>query len=318
MIPHGKGDQCGVEDEGRQFAAGNRARQDVVAADPQNDPDGGEDQKDHGCGQQAAQPRTADRGVKGVVHILRKPGAVAVLMGEGLNRADRVQAFFRIGADIGDPVLAVAGQFPDPPPDQQDRRDDDRDDQQDQRGQFRIGHRHHHNAADHDQQVAQGHGGAGPDDGLQKGRVGGQAGQDFAGLGDLEEAGVEPQDPVEDRVAQIGHHPFAKPGDQIESAIGPDGHQDGQADQEGQRIVQRRRVAVGESAVDQTAQPLTQRKDGARRDRQGNCRQHDAGPVGGQKGQGAAQRFDIAPLGPVGSAVSRQWFSPDLVFDRVQ
>ena len=51
-------------------------------------------------------------------------------MGEGLDGADRVQAFLSERADIGDPVLALTRQDPNLSADIEDRDDDDRDQQQ--------------------------------------------------------------------------------------------------------------------------------------------------------------------------------------------
>ena len=138
-------------------------------------------------------------------------------MDEGLHRADAGQGFLNIHADIGAPVLAVAGQGAHPPTQQDNRRHHDRHHQQYQPGELGTGHQQHDQAADQQQQIAQGDRHRGADDHLYQGGVGGQPRQHFAGPPRLEKTGAEGQNMTVHIPSQIGDHSLANPGDHVKA-----------------------------------------------------------------------------------------------------
>ena len=60
--------------------------------------------------------------VEGALHLPCEAAPVVGLVGEGLDRADRQQGFVRMGAEIGDAVLAGPAQAAHPAAVDQDRQ----------------------------------------------------------------------------------------------------------------------------------------------------------------------------------------------------
>ena len=81
----------GVEDEGREVAGADRARDHVVAAHPQHEADGGEDDEDHQRRHDGAAADAARAASKARSVASPKRAAAAVLLGEGLHGAHRVE-----------------------------------------------------------------------------------------------------------------------------------------------------------------------------------------------------------------------------------
>jgi len=92
---------------------------------------------------------------KCLLDALAEALAVLVLVAVGLHRADLVQRLVDVDADVGHARLARARQRAHAPSVEQDRRDHQRHAEQHQRGELGAGHEQHHQAARHDQGVAQ-------------------------------------------------------------------------------------------------------------------------------------------------------------------
>ncbi len=256
------GGQDGVENEGGQFAAGHAAGDHVIAADPQNHRHRAEGQHDDDGRQQRPGADAEARGVEGLVDDGREILAVDRFVGIGLGGADGVDGLLGEGRDVGDPVLALAREFAYAPAEQHDRGHHRRYHDQHQPGQFEAGHRQHHQRAGHGQHIAQRHRQGGADHRLQQLGVGGQARQHLAGLGGLEISRRKRDHPAEHGGAQIGHHPLADPGDQIEARRRRQGEHGGDDDEADDRLVQQDGVALLQALVDDMAQSLAEQQHG--------------------------------------------------------
>ncbi len=265
-----------------------------MAADPQDDGNGAEGEEDDESGEHRPHRDPPPRHREGGLRMRPEARAVDRLMGEGLHGADGVDCLFRIAAQPGDGVLAVAREMADPPAIDEDRHDDDRNDEEDQRGQLGAGQEQHDEAAGEHHRVAQGLRQRRADHGLQQRRIGGQPRQDVARSPRLEIREVQGDHAVEDGAAQIGDDALADPRDQIEAAIGRDGEDDDDADQDEDGVVEQRRLAAAEPVIDQTAQPLAERQHGRRGDGEREDRAGEAQPVGANIGKDPAQGAEIA------------------------
>ena len=207
----------GIEDEGRQLAAGHPPGDHVVPADPQDQRDRAEHQQDHRRRQHGPRPDARHGRSKRVLDPSGEAPALLPLAVEGLDRAHRPQGFVHMGRYVGDTVLRQPRQPADPAAVDQDRCQDQRDHQGDQPGQPRRGDDQHHRAAGEQEQVPQEDRDGRADHHLEDRGVGGQPADDLAGLGSLEEPGGEADHPVVDVAPQVGDHPLADPADQEET-----------------------------------------------------------------------------------------------------
>ena len=233
-----------------------------MPAQPEHDGDGAEHQRDDDRPQHRPGAGIAGGGGERVLGRGGEAGALAVLLGEGLDRADGVDGFLGCSRDIGHAVLGGAGQAADAPADHHDRDHHQRHHDQDEAGEPGVGH-HQEGEAAHDQEhVAQRLGDAGADHGLDDAGVGGQARQHLARAGHLEEAGRQMEDVAVDVAPQVGDDALAQPGDQIGAQVGRDrqGHDDDADSLD--RVVERAGVAFGKAAVDQIAQADAQGEHG--------------------------------------------------------
>ena len=102
--------QHGVEDEGREVAGADAAVEHVVAAHPQQEADGGEDDEDHQRGHDGALGDAAAGGVEGALGGLAEALGGALLLGEGLHGAHRVERLAAFRHHVGDARLGLARQ----------------------------------------------------------------------------------------------------------------------------------------------------------------------------------------------------------------
>ena len=270
-----------------------------MAADPENGRDGAEDQHDHRGRHGRASAHAAHGSRESLLDTPPEALAVQGLMGKGLHRADRIQRFVHIGADVGDAVLAFARQAAHTPAEKDDRQQHQRYDQQHQSGQLGRGDHQQGQAADEQQNVAQGDRDRTADHDLQNRGVGGQAGQNLAGPVDLEISRREGDNPVEDGTAHIRHHPLADPGDQKKAGVGGAGEHYNHTQQHQYGLVEQCRVAGREALVHQHAQALAQRQHRAGGHDQ-RCRgQTHLQAIGPHEAPQRCEHAQIAALRPV-------------------
>ena len=133
------GDDHRVKHECRQIAGGDAASEHVVPADPQHDADGAEHQENHQRDQQSALAHACNSGRERRLDARCEQRPIVRLVAVGLDRADLVQRFVDVCADLGDAVLARARQPPHAASEQDDGQHDQRHDQQDQQRELRAG-----------------------------------------------------------------------------------------------------------------------------------------------------------------------------------
>ena len=278
------GDDDGVEDEGRQFAAGHGAVRHISGPEPEHGVDGTEDQQDDDGRQPGAHGDPLPRHGEGLANRVAETPPLEFLLREGLHGLDRVQAFLRPGIDRRYLVLAQPRQLAQPAPEEDDRHHDDGHHGQDQPGQLRAGDDQHGQTTDEHQQVAQRHGGAGADDRLDQFGVHGQAAHHLAGLGLLIEVPVQADDMAIHGLANVGDDPLPQPGDRVVAGEGKGGEQGEDTEQGNEILVEQLSIGCAEPIVDHPSDRLTD----------GQCR-------GGGTGQGDDGEHDLQAIGP------REW-----------
>ena len=276
----GTGHQDGIEEEGGEFPAAQAPRQDLPPAHPQHDADGAEGQGGGDGPQAGAESGAAHGGGEGRLHPFPIAGPVDGLVAEGLDGADGVEDLVDEGPHVSDPILAGAGQASQPVAEQPQGQHHQGGAEEHQPGEPGAGEGEHDEAAADQQQGAQGHGQGRADHGLQQGGVRGQAGDELAGAGGLEEAHVQPQHPGEDRHADVGDHPFADPAQQ------PGARQDGRRHGQHHRQEEQQGAVEGvcgtglEPGVHHLADHLAKGEHGTRGYQQGQDREHHLCQVG--------------------------------------
>ena len=211
----------------------------------------------------------------------------------GLHGPDLVQRLVDVGGNVGDAILAGAGELAYPSSEQKNRRHGQRYAEDHEQGQFRAGNGQHNQPTDQQQQVAQGDGGAGADDDLDQRRVVGQPRNHLTGPRHFKEAGREFQQVAEYRTANVGGDPLADPGNQIEAAIGRQGEYRDHAEQGEKRLIEQRGIGIGKAPVDHLAQALADGQHRARGEHQGDARQCNSRPVRFEKLENRPEGRDI-------------------------
>ena len=128
-----------------------------MAADPEDDADGAEHQHDDRRHQQRALPDAVHGGAERVFDAAGEVAPVAIFVAVGLHGADLVQRFVEERADVADAVLRRARQLAHAAAEQDDRHDDDRHAGEHEQRELEARQREHHEAADHQQRVADRH-----------------------------------------------------------------------------------------------------------------------------------------------------------------
>ena len=230
-----------------------------------------------------------------------KRGRGAILLGEGLHGAHRVERLAAFRHHVGHARLRLARQRPHLAAEQDDRHDGERHHGQRQQRELGIGDDQHDDAADAHQRVAQRHRGRGADHLLDELGVGRDPAHDVARALDLEPGRPQPHDMGEQVAAQVADDPLAQPRHEVEARARGDRQHDGDGQQRGQRVVQDVGPALGEAAVDQGPQAGAEGQHRAGRDQERQQRQrHPAaiGPeIGPRAGRGRPNRF-MAPATP--------------------
>jgi len=136
--------------------------------------------------------------------------------------------------------------------------------------QQRIAHRDRQGRADHH---------------LQQRGVRGQARNDFAGACHFEETRLESQHLGEQRLAQIRHHPFPDPGDQIDTGRHRNRHHRDHHQEQRQRLIQRRTGTAAEPVIHHPLQNNAETQQRSRRHQQCQRGTQHSAPVGTQKAE---------------------------------
>jgi hypothetical protein len=136
-----------IEQELAEFAAGHRAADHVVRADPEHERDGAEDQHRGDRSQRRAHARALHRRIEGVLDRRAEAVGVQGLEREGLHRLDGVQRLVGEAAGVGDAVLRGARELAHAPPEDDERHDQQRNQHDDDGGELQARHREHDQAA---------------------------------------------------------------------------------------------------------------------------------------------------------------------------
>ena len=134
----------------------------------------------------------------------------------------------------------------------------------------------------------------------------GQARDDLPGAGGLEEAHVQPQDPVEDRRADIGDDPLADPVEQIGAHQDGPGHGQHHAEEQQQGAVERGLGAGLEPGVHHLADHLAEGEHGPGGDQQGQGGQQHPPQVGPHEAQQPQQGSRLRVVGRWGGSRTGQ------------
>jgi hypothetical protein len=265
--------------EGRDRAAGDRARRHAQRAAPHQQGQRAEDQEHDHCGHDRADADPPLGRGEGPLDCGGEAFGLAMLLVEGLDDLARPQHFGDQRADLGHAVLAGArdgAQAAAEPDDRQHDEDDARDQPQ---GQRRLEVEQVARPADRHDRVAQCDRNGRADDLLDQRGVGGHPRGYLPRAVFLEEAGREAQEVALHRQADVGDDALAQPGHGIEPYRRAQRQDDDNYQQVLEPAADVARIATArEAAVDDQAK--------ARRDRQGRrgrhqqrqgCGQHPAG-----------------------------------------
>ena len=141
----------------------------------------------------------------------------ARFLAEGLDYLHRAERLGDHRADIGDPILAVAGNVAQPPADEHDRQDHDRNSEQQSGGELGRKREQIGDAANAHDDVAKRHRHCRAYHHLDDCGVGGHPRCDLGRTVLLEEAGLEAKQVPVDLAADVGDDTLAQPGDEIEA-----------------------------------------------------------------------------------------------------
>ncbi len=268
------GGKDGVKQELAEGAGRHGAGEHVLGADPQDRDDAGKHQEDRECRQAGAGARRYARGVEGRLDRAGKTRRCHRLVGEGLEAAHRGDRLAGIGGGVGKRVLRDAGAGAHAPAEGDERKNDDRDGGDDDARKRRTGYDHHAQRADAEDGVAQRDGCGCADNGLDLGGVGGQARDDLAGHGAVEEGGGKRHDMREDVAADVGDDALAERDDEIVARGAGAGEQRRDQHEHGKVVVDQLAVVVGETVIDH---PPHRRRKRQRRSRSDDERNAGAG-----------------------------------------
>ena len=267
--PEGAGEEAAIEDEGRDGAAGDATRRDVDRALPDDHGDGREHQGDNDEGHQRPEADPALGGAEHGFGGLSEALGLAPLLVEGLDDLHRPEHLAGQRADVGDAVLAVAGNGADPSPEQGQGHDDQGNAEQHHGGELGRQHEQYDGAGGAHDDVAQRHRDGGADDLLDDGGVDGDAAGDLGRAILLEEAGGHAQQIAVHGQPDVGDDPLADPRDEIEADGGGERHRQHQHQQIFEPAAD---VATAREAfVDDQLEGIGHARRRRRRDQQGDA-----------------------------------------------
>ena len=214
QLPERTRAEHGVEHELRQLPGGHDAGQHVARAEPQNPDHAGEGQKDREGGEDRPRLGGGAGGEIGALRRMGKPLAGDFFSAEGLHGPHRAEVFGGEGAGFGERVLRVARAGAHRAAGRHQRQHDDRNGDQHQPRKFGAGIDHQADGPEEHEQTAQGDRGGRAEGRFDLGGVGGQAREQFPGLGRIVEGGVELGHMGENVAAQVGDDALAQRHDQ--------------------------------------------------------------------------------------------------------
>ena len=238
-----------------------------------------------------------ERRLEGRLHVVPETLAAARLLAEGLHGADAAERLLQVSGDAADAVLGDAGMAAHAPTENDDGDHHQGHHQHHVAGERRARHHQHRARAHEHQQVAQRRRCLVADQRLQQAGVGGDAREQLAHLVDLEEGRAEAHQAAEDRPPDVGDHPLAEPGDQVEAGEGAGGQQRDHARHVDQGLVEALDLLAAEAVVDQHPQALAEGEDRRSADAERRERRHHDPAVGPQVAEEGADLADLAARG---------------------
>ena len=287
-------DHHGVEHEGGHLAACHLALEHGGAGDPEHEADAAEDQQDDDRRQQRARAHAAERRAERRLDVIAEALAAALLLAERLHGADAAERLLQVAADVAHAILRDAGVAAHAPAEHDDGDHHDRHHQHHEAGERRARHHQHGARAEEEQQVAERGGRLLADHRLQQGGIGGDAREQLPHLVDLEEGRTQPHQAAEDRPPDVGHHPLAEPGDEVEAGEGAARQQRHHACHVDERAVEAPDLLAAEAVVDQDPEPLAEREHRRGADAERDDRRHDHPAVGVQEAEQIPNPADLA------------------------
>ena len=209
-----------------------------MAADPQDDADRDEHEKDHRRDQQPALLDPAHAGDERRLDALRIAGAVLRLVRVGLHGADFVDRLVDVRAGVGHSVLARAREAAHAATEQDDRQQDHRQTGQDEQRQLEAREHEQDQRAQAEHDVAQCKREARADHVLEHRRIVGEPGDHLARARDLEETRREREQVIEHAPAQIGGNALTDPRHVVEANVRRDRHHGDDRKQHDERLVE--------------------------------------------------------------------------------
>ena len=265
----------------------------VVPAIQSTRPHAEEDQQDHDRCQHRPRLHAPQRRAERRLHVVAEALAAPLLLAESLHSADAAERLLHVAAYIAHAVLREAGVAAHAPAEHDDGDHHHGHHQHHEAGERRARHHQHRAGPEEEQQVAQRRRRLLAYHGLQQGGVGGDAGQQLPHLVDLEEGRAQPHQAAEDRAPDVGHHPLAEPGDEVEARKRAARQQRYHARHVDQRLVEPRDLLRAEAVVDQDPEPLAhgEHRSGADAEREDRCHDHPA--VGPEEAEQVADAADF-------------------------
>ncbi len=294
----GTGNHDRVDNELDQSARAHRAVTHIMRANPQHPNNAREYQKydNHGHKSAGCDPAfcTFETFFGYLIKVRSRQCLVRVCL-NGLHRQQRLGCLARGRCD---PILVFARQFAQPPPKGKNGNDHRGHDQQNQPRQLGRGQQHQHQPACENQNIAQGDGHRRPDDRLHQCRVGGDPAQNLAGHDVVKECRAHPDHPGKNRLADVGHNPFAQAGDKRIAQRRADGQQSGDPDGGGEILIQDFGFACAEIVHHAACGQRHDQRHGRRQD-QRQKRQNQLHAIGRHEWPKARQDADAARWGAI-------------------
>ena len=261
-----------------------------MRSDPEDQHHAGKDDEDDDRGQHRARAGRAARRLIGLFDLAAEARIGQPLAGIGLHGADGADQFGSVGGRIRQRILRAARQPAHPAAERDQRNHDHRDRQQHETGKPRAGDHHHRGGAEEQHDVAQRDRHRRADRRFDLGGIGGEARDQLAAAGRIEECRRQ-RDQVSEHVApEIGDDALADGHHQIEPRRAGAGEHRHHRDHHAEVAVDHGDAFGGEPEVDHAPDRDRHHQGRDRRDRQRDQRQDRARPVARHIGRELQQR----------------------------